>query len=114
MATTTPNDWRDSLPPGVATYAKLIDKDWDEFPVFDTITCTAKQVNGFLLHHIVFYRNRYYTDVQLWEYFREDFVGWTANTWALGNANIIQDFRDFLRRNRVYIAKNSNPITSNI
>jgi hypothetical protein len=114
MATTTPNDWRDSLPPGVAMYAKLIDKDWDEFPVFDIITCTAKQVNGFLLYHIVFYRNRYYTDVQLWEYFREDFVGWTANTWALGNADIIRDFRDFLRRNGVYIAENGNPITSNI
>ena len=27
MAMAIPNDWRDSLPPGVAIYAKLIDKD---------------------------------------------------------------------------------------
>ena len=41
-------------------------------------------------------------------------MGWTADTQALGNASIIWDFRDFLRRNGVYVAKNSNPITSNI
>jgi len=55
MATITPNNWRDSLPLGVAAYAKLIDEDWDEFPVFDITTYTVKQVNGFLLHHILFY-----------------------------------------------------------
>jgi len=91
MATPTSNNWKDSLPLGVAEHAKLIDEDWDEF-AFDTTTCTAKQVNGFLLHHIVFYRNRYYADSQLWEYFREDFMGWTADTWALGNVNIVRDF----------------------
>jgi len=79
MATAIPNDWRDSLPPGVAIYAKLIDKYWDEFTL-NTITYTAKQVNGFLLHHIIFYRNRHWADLQLWEYFREDFIGWTADT----------------------------------
>ena len=113
MATPTSNDWKDSLPPGVATHANLIDEDWDEF-AFNTTTCTAKQVNGFLLHYIVFYRDRCYADSQLWEYFREDFAGWTADTWALGNVHIVRDFRDFLRRNRVYITKNSNLITSNI
>ena len=41
MATTIPNDWRDSLPLGVATYAKLIDKDWDEFTI-NTTTYTVK------------------------------------------------------------------------
>ena len=88
MATAIPNNWRDSLPPGVATYAKLIDEDWDEF-TFNTTTCTAKQVNGFILHHIIFYRDSHYADSQLWEYFREDFMGWTADTWALGNVNIV-------------------------
>ena len=91
MATPTLNNWEDSLPLGVALYAKLINKDWDEFTINIT-TCTAKQVNGFLLYCIIFYRNRYYADLQLWEYFREDFAGWTADTWALGNANIVWDF----------------------
>jgi len=113
MATPTLNNWKDSLLPGVAEYAKLIDENWDEF-TFDITTCTIKQVNSFLLHHIIFYRNRHWADLQLWEYFREDFVGWTADTWALGNVNIVWDFRDFLYRNGVYIVENGNPIASNI
>jgi hypothetical protein len=113
MATPTLNNWKDSLPPGVAEHAKLINKDWDEF-AFNITTCTIKQVNSFLLHHIIFYQNRHYANSQLWEYFREDFAGWTTDTWVLGNANIVQDFQDFLRRNRVYIIENGNPIASNI
>ena len=62
MATPTLNDWKDSLPLGVAKHAKLIDKDWDEF-AFNIITYTAKQVNGFLLYYIVFYRNRHYANL---------------------------------------------------
>ena len=113
MATPTSNDWKDSLPLGVATYARLIDEDWDEFTINIT-TCTAKQVNGFLLYNILFYQDSHYADSQLWEYFREDFAGWTADTWALRNANIVRNFQDFLRRNGVYVAKNGNPIISNI
>ena len=41
-------------------------------------------------------------------------MGWTADTQALSNANIIWDFQNFLHRNGVYVAKNSNPIASNI
>ena len=54
MATPTLNNWKDSLPLGVAIYANLINKDWDEF-TFNIITYTAKQVNGFLLYRIIFY-----------------------------------------------------------
>ena len=41
MAITILNDWKDSLLLGVAIYAKLINKDWDEFTI-NIITCTAK------------------------------------------------------------------------
>ena len=50
----TPNDWRDSLLLRVAIYIILINEDWDEF-IFDIITYTIKQVNGFLLYYILFY-----------------------------------------------------------
>ena len=79
MATAILNNWRDSLLLRVAMYAKLINENWDEFTINIT-TCTAKQVNGFLLHHILFYRDSHYADSQLWEYFREDFIRWTADT----------------------------------
>ena len=74
MATPTLNNWKDSLLLGVATHANLINEDWDEF-AFNTTTCTAKQVNSFLLYYIIFYQDRCYTNLQLWEYFREDFIG---------------------------------------
>jgi hypothetical protein len=54
MATAILNNWRDSLLLRVAAYAKLINKDWDEFTI-NTTTYTIKQVNGFLLHYILFY-----------------------------------------------------------
>ena len=41
MATAILNNWRDFLLLGVTTYAKLINKDWDEFTI-NTTTCTAK------------------------------------------------------------------------
>ena len=113
MAITILNNQRDSLPLGVATYAKLIDENWDEFTINIT-TCTAKQVNGFLLHRILFYRSRYYADSQLWEYFREDFVGWTVDTWALGNTYIIRDFQDFLREKGVFVPIDGGNIGDNI
>jgi len=54
MATPTLNNWKDSLLLGVAKHTKLIDEDWDEF-AFNITTYTIKQVNGFLLYHIIFY-----------------------------------------------------------
>ena len=41
MAIVTLNNWRDFLPLKVATYAKLINENWDEFTI-NTITCTIK------------------------------------------------------------------------
>ena len=113
MATAIPNNWRDSLPPGVAAYAKLIDENWDDFTI-DITTCTAKQVNGFILHQLLFYRSRSYTDFKLWECFREDFAEWTLNTWKLGNTQVVQEFRDFLRRNGVAVVKDGSSIAGNI
>ena len=41
MATAILNDWRDFLLLGVATYVKLINKNWDKFTINIT-TYTAK------------------------------------------------------------------------
>lgn len=107
------NDWRGALPPGVATYDMLINKDWNSF-VIDLANPTEEQVNGFLLHHIVYYRIQLFTDYKLWEYFREDFEDWKVSTWKVGSTKVVREFRDFLRRNGVYIVKNGLPIAANI
>ena len=43
------DDWKAALPPGVDTFTRVIDENWDDFTI-DIATCTAKQVNGFILH----------------------------------------------------------------
>ena len=41
-------------------------------------------------------------------------MGWTANTWALGNIYIIQDFQDFLREKGVFVPIDGGNIGDNI
>ena len=41
-------------------------------------------------------------------------MGWTTNTQALGNINIVQNFRDFLQENGVFIPINGGIIGDNI
>ena len=41
-------------------------------------------------------------------------MGWTTDTWALGNVNIVQDFQDFLRENGVFIPMDGGAIGDNI
>ena len=39
---------------------------------------------------------------------------WTLDTWKLGDTKIVRGFRDFLRRNGVYVVKNGASIAGNI
>ena len=45
---------------------------------------------------------------------REDFVGWTKETWAPAKKDIVRDFRDFLRENGVFVPKDGGTIGDNI
>jgi hypothetical protein len=107
------NNWKDALPPGLDAYVRHIDKDWNDLTL-DVANTTTKRVNGFLLNNIIYYRKQSYTDYKLWEYFREDFEDWTLDTWKLGHTEVVREFRDFLRRNGVYVVKNEALIASNI
>ena len=107
------NDWKNSLPPGVDYYTRIIDENWDDFN-FDVDHCDTTRVNGYLLHRIVLYQYEQLIDSKLWEYFKEDFEGWTIDTWNKGNREIIRHFRDFLCRNGVNVARNRALIANNI
>ena len=63
---------------------------------------------------MAYYKNSKYNDTALWEYIREDFVKWTKETQASVKKDIIQDFRDFLRENRVFVPKDGGTIGDNI
>ena len=63
---------------------------------------------------MVHYKDSKYDDTALQEYIREDFVGWTKETWAPIKKDIIRDFRNFLRENGVFIPINGGNIRDNI
>jgi hypothetical protein len=83
------NDWKNSLPPGVDQYARVIDETWDSFE-FDINNHTTKQMNGYLLYRIIFYQSKNYIDTKLWECFKEDFDEWTLEIWSKGNRDIVE------------------------
>jgi hypothetical protein len=105
--------WMDKLPPGVDSFSRCIDEDWD-YPGIDLADASTERINGYLLWIIISYRRRAYTDIKLWECFKEDFEGWTIDTWSQANTTIVREFRDFLRRNGLYVPKNGASIRSNI
>jgi len=50
-------------------------KTWNKD--INPINAEQKDLNGFLLYHIVHYTDSEYNDTMLWYYIKEDFVRWT-------------------------------------
>ena len=99
------------------TYPKKYEKDinpetWHRD--IDPATAEQQDLNGFLLHRMAHYKDSEYDDTALWECTREDFVGWTKETWAPIKKDIVWDFRNFLRENGVFVPINGGNIGDNI
>ena len=100
------------------TYPKKYEKDinpetWDT-AIINPENVNKQDLNRFLLHRIAHYKDSEYDDTALWECMREDFVGWTKETWAPAKKDIVRDFRDFLRENGVFVPKDGGTIGDNI
>ena len=63
---------------------------------------------------MVYYKDSEYNNTILQECIREDFVRWIKETWAPIRKDIVQDFRDFLQENRVFVPKDGGAIKDNI
>ena len=50
----------------------------------------------------------------LWYYMKEDFVGWIKEIQAPANKDIVQDFRNFLWENGVFVPMDRGAIGDNI
>ena len=77
MALTYPKKYKEDINP------KTQNKD------IDPANAEQKDLNGFLLYHIVYYINSEYNNTMLQYYMKEDFVGWTKEIQALANKLII-------------------------
>ena len=95
-------------------YKKHINpKIWDT-AIINLKNVNEQDLNGFLLYRMAHYKDSEYDDTALWECIREDFVGWTKETWAPARKDIVRDFRDFLRENGVFVPKDGGAIGDNI
>ena len=90
------------------------DKWGKDFDITNKEDLTPEVVEGYILHTMMWYKMRKYDDYQLWEYFREDFKGWTTNIFALGSTKTVRDLRDYLREYGVYIVKDGKAIAENL
>ena len=77
MALTYPKKYKEDINP------KIQNKD------IDPVNTKQKDLNGFLLYHIVYYTDSEYNDIMLQYYIKEDFVGQIKETQALANKLII-------------------------
>jgi predicted Ser/Thr protein kinase len=100
------------------TYPKKYKKDinleiWDT-AIINSENANERDLNGFLLHRMAYYKDSEYNDTVLWEYIREDFIEWIKKTWAPINKDIVWDFRNFLWENGVFVPINGGNIGDNI
>src|SRR6266567_7291154 len=76
------------------TYPKKYENDinpdtWDR-AIIDFANAEQQDLNGFLLHRMAHYKDSEYDDTMLWYCMKEDFVGWTKETWVPVNKDIVR------------------------
>ena len=102
----------------VLTYLKKYKEDINlkiqNKTIIDFANANKQDLNGFLLYRIAHYKDSKYNDTALQEYIKEDFVGQIKETQAPINKDIVQDFRNFLQENKVFIPKDGGIIKDNI
>ena len=106
-----------SIPTIVLTYLKKYKDDINleiQNREINPITTKQQDLNRFLLYRIVYYKDSKYDNTVLQEYIREDFIRWIKEIQAPIKKDIIQDFRNFLQENRVFIPINRGNIRDNI
>ena len=100
------------------TYPKKYKKDINlkiqNKAINNFVKAKLQDLNGFLLHCIAYYKDSEYDNTALQECIREDFIKQIKEIQALIKKDIVQDFRDFLQENRVFVPKDGGTIKDNI
>ena len=82
--------------------------------IINFTNANKQDLNRFLLHRIAHYKDSKYNDTALQECIKEDFIRQIKEIQAPVNKDIIQDFRNFVQENRVFIPKDGGTIRDNI
>ncbi|KAI6248318.1 hypothetical protein HI914_03612 [Erysiphe necator] len=67
--------------------------------------CTSERTTDYILDAITTYQELDFHDEDLWEVFREDFIGWTKEHFDMADRKAIRLLRDHLRENGVWVFK---------
>ena len=90
------------------------DKWGRRFNLEDEDDLNEETINRFIMLYIKFYEKKGYDDMVLWEYFKQDFEGWTKDMFLIANGNLFWDLRDHLQAYGCWVRKDSKSITGNI
>jgi hypothetical protein len=71
---------------------------------------TEPIINGYILWTIETYKMHGYKDKGLWEVFREDYEGWTAEVFKVANNGVTRTIQDYLREHGVFVLKQARVI----
>ena len=95
-------------------YKNNINPNTQDRAIINFVNAKQQDLNGFLLHHIAYYKNSKYNNTMLQYYIKEDFIRQTKETQVPINKDIVWDFRNFLQEYRVFIPINGGVIRDNI
>ena len=71
-------------------------------------------VNGYIMYYIQYYQREKFRDRILWDYFWEDFEGWTKDIFNLSHKNLVQVLRDHLRVYGCYVGRDRRTLPTNL
>ena len=95
-------------------YKNNINLDIQNKAIINFTNAKQQDLNGFLLHRIVYYKDSKYNNTMLQYYIKQDFIKWIKETQISINKDIIQNFRNFLGEYGVFIPINRGAIRDNI
>ena len=95
-------------------YKKYINLEIQDTAIINPENVNEQDLNRFLLYYITHYKDSKYNNTALQEYIKEDFIKQIKEIQAPINKDIIQDFRNFLQENGVFIPKDRGAIRDNI
>ena len=95
-------------------YEDDINLDIQNRAIINFVNAEQQDLNGFLLYRIAYYKDSEYDNTILQYYIKEDFIRWIKETQAPVNKDIVQDFRNFLWENGVFVPKDGGTIRDNI
>jgi len=75
----------------------------------------SQEIAEFIENRLTYYKSQEYQDGELWEAFREDFEGWTKDTFFTArDKDLVKRLRGFLRRYGVWVSKDGDRIGANL